>query len=89
MATIQELEKEINKIKERNKRVEREKAWEVSWARRFMIAVLTYAVISIFFIFLGTPDPLGNAVVPSIAFILSTLSGPLIKKLWLRYIFKG
>ena len=29
-----ELEKEILKIKERNKRVELDKAWETSWTRR-------------------------------------------------------
>lgn len=89
MATLEQLEEEINKIKERNKRVETEKAWETSWTRRFMIAILTYIVISIFFIFAGTPDPLGNAVVPSIAFILSTLSGPFVKKWWLKNIHKN
>lgn len=89
MATIEDLKKEIELIKQRNKRVETEKAWETSWTRRFMIAILTYTVISIFFIFAGTPDPLGNAVVPSIAFILSTLSGPFVKKLWLKHIHKG
>lgn len=29
----QELEKEIEQIKERNKRVELDKAWETSWTR--------------------------------------------------------
>lgn len=89
MATLVELEKEINTIKERNKRVEIEKAWETSWTRKIMIALFTYAVIAILFIFLGTPNPLKNAVVPSVAFILSTLSGPIIKKMWLKYIHKG
>lgn len=88
MATIQELEQEINKIKERNKKVEREKAWEISWTRRIMVAVVTYIVIAIFFIFIGTDEPFRDAIVPSAAFILTTLSGPFIKKLWLRYIYK-
>lgn len=86
MATLEQLEDEIEKIKERNKRVETEKAWETSWTRRAMIAVLTYTVISIVFIFIGISDPLKNAVVPSIAFILSTLSGPFVKRVWLKYI---
>lgn len=89
MATLEQLEKEIEAIKDRNKRVETEKAWETSWTRRGMVVVLTYTVIAILFIFLGTPNPLENAVVPSIAFILSTLSGPLVKKLWLKYIHQG
>lgn len=86
MATIQDLENEIQKIKERNRRVEREKAWEVSWARRIMVAVLTYIVVAVFFFYLGAPDPMETAIVPTIAFLLSTLSAPFIKKLWLKYI---
>jgi len=49
MVTIQDLEKEILKIKERNKRVE---------------------------------------TVPALAFILSTVSLPFFKNLWLKYIYK-
>lgn len=88
MTTLKDLENEIEKIKQRNRRVETEKTWETSWTRKIMIALLTYMVISVFFYFLGSPDPLGNAIVPSIAFILSTLSGPFVKKFWLKYIFK-
>ncbi len=88
MATIQELEEEINKIKVRNKRVETEKAWETSWTRRITITVTTYLVVSIFFYFAGNPEPLTQAVVPSIAFILSILSSPIMKRMWLKYIHK-
>lgn len=88
MSTIQELEVEIEKIKERNKRVEREKAWEVSWTRRIMIAISTYTIIAIFFFFIGTDEPLKDSIVPSLAFIISALSAPLLKRFWLRYIFK-
>ncbi len=86
MATIEDLEKEINLIKQRNKRVEREKSWEVSWTRRIMVAVLTYVVVAVFFFYVGAPDPMETAIVPTIAFLLSTLSAPFIKKLWLKYI---
>ncbi len=89
MSTIEQLEEEINKIKERNKRVETEKSWETSWTRRAMIIVLTYTVMSIVFIFMGTPDPLLNAVIPSVAFVLSTLTSPVVKKFWLQNIHKG
>lgn len=88
MTSIQQLEEEINRIKDRNRRVETEKSWETSWTRRVMVAIFTYIVISVFFIFVGAPNPLGNAIVPSIAFILSTLSGPFVKKLWLKYIHR-
>ena len=57
MDSLKKLEGEINKIKERNRRVEAEKAWETSWARRISILVLTYIVIAIFFVFANIPKP--------------------------------
>ena len=43
-----DFEKEINEIKERNKRVETDKAWETSWVRRICICVLTYLVVVLY-----------------------------------------
>ena len=84
MASIKQLEEEISSIKERNKRVEAEKAWETSWTRRILILILTYIVLVIFFIFANIPKPFANAVVPALAFFLSTLSFPFFKKVWLK-----
>ena len=42
------LEEEIKKIKERNKRVEKDKAWEISTTRRVCICILTYLVVVIY-----------------------------------------
>ena len=39
------LEEEIKKIQERNKRVELDKAWETSWTRKICICILTYIVV--------------------------------------------
>jgi len=88
MATIQQLEEEISKIKERNKRVETEKTWETSWTRRIMIVILTYLVISLFFLFAGVSQPFTGAIVPALAFVLSTASVPIFKNFWLKYISK-
>jgi hypothetical protein len=79
-----ELEKEINKIKERNKKVEADKAWETSWARRIILAILTYIVIVIFFYVASLPKPFLNSIVPTLAFVLSTLTMPIFKKMWLK-----
>lgn len=84
MPTIEELQIELGKIKERNRRVEADKAWETSWTRRIIILVLTYLVIVIFFYVAKLPKPFLNAIVPSVAFVLSTLSLSLFKKLWLN-----
>lgn len=43
-----DLEKEINEIKARNKRVELDKAWETSFTRKICICVLTYVVVVLY-----------------------------------------
>ncbi|MBU3941162.1 MAG: hypothetical protein KKH88_04505, partial [Nanoarchaeota archaeon] len=73
-----------DEIKERNKKVEKDKAWEVSWIRKVIVAILTYVIIVIFFYFAGLPRPFLNSIVPTLAFVLSTLSLPYFKKIWLR-----
>ena len=89
MVSVQELESEINQLKNRNKKVEADKAWETSWTRKILIAVLTYFVIGIFFYYSGVSQPFKNALVPSLAFILSTLSIPFFKNFWIKKIYKN
>lgn len=84
MPTTEELQQQINEIKERNQKVEADKAWETSWTRRIIIFIFTYLVITIFFYFANLPNPFANAVVPALAFVISTLSIPLFKKWWLK-----
>lgn len=84
MPSLVEIQNELDAIKDRNKRVEMDKAWETSWTRRFIILVLTYSVVVIFFVFAGLSRPFVNAIVPSLAFVLSTVSVPFFKKWWLR-----
>jgi hypothetical protein len=84
MPSNEQIEQEINNIKERNRRVELDKSWETSWARRIIIFVFTYLVIVIFMYFSRLPDPFLNAIVPALAFVLSTLTLSFFKKLWLK-----
>jgi hypothetical protein len=84
MATLKELEREINKIKERNKSVETDKAWETSNTRRFFVALFTYLAISLYMWAINIPMPFLNAVVPTVGFLLSTLTLPMIKRVWLK-----
>ncbi|MBI4059742.1 hypothetical protein HY406_01640 [Candidatus Giovannonibacteria bacterium] len=79
-----ELENEIRNIKERNLRVEADKAWETSITRKLFVAVLTYLVAASLFVVLGVERPLLGALVPTAAFALSTLSLGAIKKIWLK-----
>lgn len=82
MGELEELRKEVAEIKERNIRVEQDKAWETSLFRKILIAVLTYAVIVLFFLAADLPKPFINALVPTLGFLLSTSSIPVFKKIW-------
>lgn len=84
MDELQQLKNEIREIKERNVRVEADKAWENSLFRKLLVAVLTYIVIVLFFVVAGLPKPLVNAIVPTLGFLLSTLSISFFKTLWLK-----
>ena len=83
-----QIEKEINQIKKRNRRVESDKAWETSTFRRITIALMTYIIIVLFLWIIKVPNYWLNALVPTAAFILSTLGLPILKKWWLKNKYK-
>lgn len=82
METLDGLKKEIEEIKKRNARVGVDKAWEVSWARRSIVAIFTYFSISLYLNAIQIPEPWLTAVVPTVGFLLSTLTMPFFKRLW-------
>ncbi|MGE5042471.1 MAG: hypothetical protein ACM3IJ_06255 [Candidatus Levyibacteriota bacterium] len=88
MANLQELEQKIEKIEKRNKSVEADKAWETSITRKILIAVFTYIAIALYLGFIVGINPWVNAIVPSVGFLLSTLTLPFFKKLWVEKIYK-
>lgn len=77
---------EIRAILERNKRVEADKAWETSWARMALIALFTYLAIALYLNAIHIARPWLNSVVPAVGFMLSTLTLPFFKRLWLKYV---
>ena len=82
---MDDIEKRLDAIEQRNKKVESNKAWETSFARKIIIAVLTYATIVLFFYVAKLPKPFINSIVPTTGFMLSTLSLSFFKKLWTKY----
>jgi len=88
MATLKDLEKEIDIIKERNKRVEIDKAWETSYTRRILLVIFTYLAIGFYLQAIGVAEPWLNAIVPAIAFMLSTLTLPFFKRMWARFVYR-
>jgi len=87
MADLKKLEKDIEKIKERNKRVEADKAWETSFLRRVLLVMFTYLAVWLYLQAIHLPNAWLNAIVPSVGFMLSTLTLPFFKKAWLKYVY--
>lgn len=77
-----DVEKEILIIKERNKRVEADKAWERSGFRILLVSTITYVIASLVLYFIGAQNFLLSALVPTVGYYLSTQSLPVIKKWW-------
>jgi len=84
MKTLKELEAEIDRIKSRNQRVEADKAWETSFTRRMFISMSTYVLMVIFMAVLQVDKPFVSAVIPAVAYLISTVSLGMLKSWWLR-----
>ena len=81
---MRDLEARIKAIENRNTKVALDKAWETSLARKLLITILTYITIVLFFYAAKLPKPFVNSIIPSIAFLISTLSLEFFKKWWLK-----
>lgn len=78
------IEKDIADIKARNARVEMDKAWETSTARKLCILIITYILATLVMWTIGVPQPYLNALIPTLGFYLSTLSLGFAKKYWIK-----
>ena len=88
MTELEKLKQEIDKLKERNKSKDANKAWETSLSRKVILLITTYFVVGLTLITIKNPRPWINAVIPSLGFFLSTLSLPFVKKYWVEHIYK-
>lgn len=77
------VEQELEKIKERNRKVELDKSWETSWTRKICIMALTYVIVIMYsYLIKQYNNILLSSLVPVIGFTLSTLSLKYIRKIW-------
>ncbi len=88
MASLEDLLKRFEKIEARNEKVEVDKAWETSWTRKGLLILFTYLAVSLYMNVIGVSSPWINAVIPSLGFLLSTLTLPLFKNIWKKYLRK-
>lgn len=82
------LENRVRKIEQRNSKVETDKAWEGSFTRKIVLIIFTYLAIGLYLSVISVEKPWINAIVPSLGFLLSTLTLPWIKKWWIKSIYK-
>ena len=76
--------KSFDDILNRNHRVELDKAWEVSYTRRAIIAGVTYLVAAAFMKSIGVEAFLLSALVPTGGYLFSTLTLTVVKDWWIQ-----
>lgn len=82
-----DLEQRIQKIEERNQRVEADKAWEGSAVRIGSIMLVTYIIATGLMVAMGNDNSFRNALIPVVGYFLSTQSLPFLKRSWIgRYL---
>ncbi len=80
---IAQIESELEKIKERNRKVEAEKAWETSLARKLILSGSTYVLVTLVLFVMKNPAPFTNALIPTLGYFLSVQSLPFLKRRWI------
>lgn len=84
MTSLKELEAEIETIKARNKRVEADKAWELSGTRTMFISTATFLILYVFFVLNKSESPVLNALISTLTYLLSTSTYGILKSWWLK-----
>jgi hypothetical protein len=81
---MQNIEEEIINLKLRNKKVDLDKKWETSLTRKSVVALLTYCSMIILMSVLKTQNPFLDAIIPTLGYLLSTLSLGFVKNRWIK-----
>lgn len=81
---LEEIARHLELIRERNARVEADKAWEVSSVRIAAISAITYVCAAALLYLMGAERYWLNALVPVVGFYLSCRSLPTLKKWWIK-----
>ncbi len=76
------LEERVKDIEERNRRVETDKAWETSIARRAAVAVLIFCAAWGWLLLQGSDTALRDALFPALGYILSTTALSALRVQW-------
>ena len=83
-----ETRQALDGIKERNRRVEADKAWETSKTRLLVLSTATFLIVLYFLLLTKAPDPYLNALLSAGAFPLQQATMPWLKRTWLARFYK-
>ncbi|OGG58291.1 hypothetical protein A3C86_03575 [Candidatus Kaiserbacteria bacterium RIFCSPHIGHO2_02_FULL_49_16] len=81
---LERIEEELRSIQDRNTRVAADKAWETSLFRIISLLLITYGISAFVLYEIGNQNPLRNAFIPTIGYLLSMQSLPFLKRYWIR-----
>jgi hypothetical protein len=81
---MERIERELELIRQRNAKVEADKAWETSGLRISAICAITYVVACALLAVIRVERFWLSALVPVLGFYLSAQSLPAIKKWWTK-----
>ncbi len=83
------MQNDLEAIKDRNARVEADKAWETSATRRLSVAALTCLVAFVYMAYgLGVKRAFLHAAVPAGGYLLSSLSLCKIRSVWRKVVYR-
>ena len=85
---LEELNQKVEKILERNKKVELDKSWETSLLRRLFLAALTYVPVLALLLIINAPQPYLAAIIPAAAYLIQQYSLPFMRSLWEKNLYK-
>jgi peptidoglycan/LPS O-acetylase OafA/YrhL len=84
MSELKTLQERVEKLENRNRRVENDKGWETSWTRKLGIMGLTYIVVVVYLaVVVESTKPFIDGLVPVMGFFLSTLTLSALKTYWI------
>jgi hypothetical protein len=78
------IEQEIEQLKNRNQRVEADKAWEVSWFRIGLLTVAVYIIATLVLVIIKTEKPFLSALIPAVGYFFSMQTLPTVKRWWIK-----
>ncbi|MBP6098633.1 MAG: hypothetical protein KA477_01475 [Candidatus Levybacteria bacterium] len=81
---IKKLRLEIDEIHARNRRVEADKAWELSYVRTGFIGLVTFLLVFIFLLLINDGRPFRNGILATLGYLLSSQTYGILKRFWIK-----